>query len=61
VVLDETDQSLLPGQLDQLLVILNFLGSRLGDKDVMTLVQSFGSDGEMGRIGCKDDNRRSFG
>jgi hypothetical protein len=56
VVLDETDQSLLLGNIDQFLVVLDFLSSGLGDKDVMAEVQSFGSDWEMGRIGSKDDD-----
>ena len=56
VVLDETNQALLLGNINQFLVILDFLSSRLGNKDVMTEVQSFGSDREMGRIGCEDDD-----
>jgi hypothetical protein len=56
VVLDETDQSLLLGDIDQFLVILDFLSSRLGNEDVMTEIQSFGSDWEMGRIGGEDDD-----
>jgi hypothetical protein len=56
VVLDETDQSLLLGDINQFLVILDFLSSGLGDEDVMTEVQSFGSDWEMSRIGSKDDD-----
>jgi hypothetical protein len=61
VVLDETDQSLLLGDINQFLVILDFLSSRLGNKDVMTEVQSLGSDWEMGRIGSEDDDCRSLG
>jgi hypothetical protein len=56
VVLDETDQSLLLGNIDQFLVILDFLSSRLGNKDMMAEVQSFGSDWEMGRIGGENDD-----
>jgi hypothetical protein len=56
VVLDETDQSLLLGNIDQFLMILDFLSGRLGDEDVVAEVQSFGSDWEMGRIGCEDDD-----
>jgi len=56
VVLDETDQALLLGNIDQFLVILNFLRSGLGNKDVVTEVQSFGSDWEMSRIGCENDD-----
>ena len=56
VVLDETDQPLLLGDIDQFLVVLDFLSGRLGNEDVMTEVQSFGSDREMGRIGCEDDD-----
>jgi hypothetical protein len=56
VVLDETDQSLLLGNIDQFLVILDFLSRRLGNEDVMAQVQSFGSDGEMSRIGSEDDD-----
>jgi len=48
VVLDETDQSLLLGNVDQLLVVFDFLRSGLGHEDVMTEVQGLGSDGEMG-------------
>jgi hypothetical protein len=56
VVLDETDQSLLLGNIDQFLMILDFLSSRLGNEDVVAEVQSFGSDWKMGRIGCEDDD-----
>jgi len=56
VVLDETNQALLLGNINQFLVILDFLSSRLGNKDVMTEVQSFGSDREMGRIGSENDD-----
>jgi hypothetical protein len=56
VVLDETDQALLLGNIDQFLMILDFLSGRLGDEDVVAEVQSFGSDWEMGRIGCEDDD-----
>jgi len=55
-MLNETDQSLLPGQFDQLLMILDFLSSGLGDQDVMTLVQGLDSDWEMCRVGCEDDD-----
>lgn len=40
VVLYETDQSLLLGNVDQLLVVFDFLSSGLGNEDVMTEVQS---------------------
>jgi hypothetical protein len=56
VVLYETDQSLLLGDIDQFLVILDFLSSGLGNEDVMTQVQSFGRDGEMSRVGSEDDD-----
>jgi hypothetical protein len=56
MVLDETDQTLLLGDIDQFLMILDFLSSGLGNEDVMTEVQSFRSDWEMGRIGSKDDD-----
>jgi len=48
VMLDETDQSLLLGDINQLLVVFDFLRSGFGNEDVMTEIQSFGSDGEMG-------------
>jgi hypothetical protein len=56
MVLDETDQSLLLGDIDQFLVILDFLSSGLGNEDVMAEVQSFRSDWEMCRVGCEDDD-----
>ena len=56
VMLDETDQSLLLGDINQLLVVFDFLSSGLGNKDVMTEVQSFGSNWEMSRIGCENDD-----
>jgi hypothetical protein len=56
VVLDETDQSLLLGDINQFLVILDFLSSGLGNEDMMAEVQSFGSDWEMGRIGSENDD-----
>jgi hypothetical protein len=56
VVLDETDQTLLLGDIDQFLMILDFLSSGLGNEDVVAEVQSFGSDGEMGRIGSENDD-----
>jgi hypothetical protein len=56
VVLNETDQSLLFGDIDQFLMILDLLGSGLGDENMMSEIQSLGSDWEMGRVGCEDDD-----
>jgi hypothetical protein len=56
MVLDETDQTLLLGDIDQFLMILDFLSSGLGNEDVVAEVQSFGSDWEMGRIGGENDD-----
>jgi len=60
-MLDETDQSLLLGDINQFLVVLDFLRSGLGNEDVMTEVQGFGSDWEMGRVGSEDDDCGSLG
>jgi hypothetical protein len=56
VMLDETDQSLLFCDINQFLMILDLLGSGLGDENMMSEIQSLGSDWEMGRVGCEDDD-----
>lgn len=56
LLLNKADQTLFLSQLDQLLVILNLLGSRLGDHDVVSKVKSFRSNREMGAVGGEDDH-----
>lgn len=61
ILLDKADQTLLLGELNQLLVVLDLLRSGLGDQHVVTLVQSLGSDGEVGRVRGEDDDGGSLG
>jgi hypothetical protein len=61
VVLDETDQSLLLGHVNELLVILDLLCSGFGNENMVTLVQGFRSDREMSRVRGKDDDSGSLG
>ena len=61
VLLNPADEPLLFGQLDQFLVILEFLGGRLGDEDVMPEVERLCGDGEVCTVWGEDDHCRALG
>lgn len=55
-LLDKANQTLLLGKLNELLVVLQLLCGWLGNQDVVTQVERFRGDGEVGRVRSEDDD-----
>jgi hypothetical protein len=60
-LLDKAHEALLRGEVGESLVVLERLGSRLGDEDVVAKVERLGSDGEVGRVRGEDDHGGALG
>jgi len=55
-LLDKANQTLFLGKLNELLVVLQLLRGWLGNQDVVTQVERFHGDGEVGRVRSEDDD-----
>lgn len=60
-LLDKAHQALLRGEVGESLVVLQRLGGRLGDEDVVAKVERLGRDGEVSRVRGEDDHGGALG